>query len=188
MPFARRYATAVVRLRWLLIAGWAATAVWVSVSLPALGETRGSGGLRDFAQADNPAVQAEIRSFEKFGFPVLTRTAVVQRNPEGLSAATQLRVVESAVEFNLNRPEELERVEFALPIINNFDVLPARERGTTAVTYLFFRPDVSLAAQTRLAGEYARTYAAGPDDHLVGVTGVIPGRLAQVSILSLGRT
>ncbi len=177
------YARTVVRLRWVVLVAWAAGAVALAVTLPTLEETGGSGGLRGFAEPDNPAVEAEIRSFRKFGFPVLTRTAVVQRDPEGLSADTQLRVVTNAVEFNLDRPRQLRRIEFALPVLNNFEVLPASEESTTAITYLFFRPDVPFGTQTRLAGDYAERYAGEPEDHLVGATGVVPGRRAQLSIL-----
>ncbi|MDP9072459.1 MAG: MMPL family transporter [Actinomycetota bacterium] len=180
---AHRYALAVVRLRWAVFVGWVAAAAALTLSLPTLRETGGSGGLRSLAAPDNPAIQAEIRSFEEFGFPVLTRTAVVQRNPEGLTTAAQLRVVANAIEFNLERPAELRRIEFALPVINSFAPLPTRERGTTAITYLFFRPDVGFGRQTALADEYADRYAGEARDHLVGETGVVPGRVAQLRIL-----
>ncbi|MDQ4089739.1 MAG: MMPL family transporter, partial [Actinomycetota bacterium] len=54
---------------------------------------------------------------------------------------------------------------------------------TTAITYLFYRPDVGFGRQTGLAAEYAGRYASDPEDHLVGVTGTIPGRVAQLVIL-----
>jgi len=104
MELANLYAAAVVRLRWLFFTGWILAAIGLSLSLPTLDETGGSGGLQGLATPDNPAIQAEIRSFEKFGFPVLSRTAVVQRNSEGLPAATQVRVVSNAIEFNLTGP------------------------------------------------------------------------------------
>ncbi len=183
MRITRLYAAAVVRLRWAIAIGWISLAAVLSLFLPTLEQSGGAGGFQGFAEPDNPAIQAEIRSFQKFGFPVLTRTAVVQRNPDGLSTGTQLRAVSDAIDFNLNRPDELRRIEFALPIINGLDMVPAAERDTTAITYLFFRPEVSFTAQTELAHRYAERYAGEPRDHLVGVTGVIPGRTAQLGIL-----
>ena len=177
------YGSAVVRLRWLIVIGWAAIAAALSMFLPTLEESGGTGGFEGFADADNPAIQAEIRSFQKFGFPVLTRTAVVQRDPDGLTTGTQLRAFIDAVDFNLNRPAELRRIEFALPVTNSIGLIPAQERDTTAITYLFFRPDVSFTAQTALAQQYAERYAGDPRDDLVGVSGVIPGRTAQLEIL-----
>ncbi|MDQ4138370.1 MAG: MMPL family transporter, partial [Actinomycetota bacterium] len=183
MRLSRGYGAAVVRLRWLIVVGWLAFAAVLSMFLPTLEESGGTGGFEGFADADNPAIQAEIRSFEKFGFPVLTRTAVVQRDPEGLTTGTQLRAFVDAIDFNLNRPAELRRIEFALPVTNSIGLIPGQERDTTAITYLFFRPDVSFRAQTALAHEYAERYAGDPRDDLVGVSGVIPGRTAQLKIL-----
>lgn len=183
MQVARGYGAAVVKLRWAIVLGWVALAFVVSAFLPTLEESGGTGGFEGFAAPDNPAIQAEIRSFERFGFPVLTRTAVVQRDPDGLTTGTQLRAYFDALDFNLNRPPDLSRIEFALPVTNSLDVVPAGERQTTAITYLFFRPSVSFTTQTALARQYAERYAGDPRDHLVGVSGVIPGRTAQLSIL-----
>lgn len=183
MNLARWYAATVVRLRWVVVAGWVLFVVALSLLLPTLHQGGGSGGLAGFAEPSNPAIQAEIRSFEEFGFPVLTRTAIVQHHPDGLSAATQFRIISNALEFNLDRPPEMQRLEFALPVLDNF--LPSRlgEQPTTAITYFFYRPDVGFGRQTGLAAEYAGRYANEPEDHLVGVTGVIPGRVAQLVIL-----
>ncbi len=183
MHAARRYAVAVVRLRWAIVGGWLVVVVALSVTLPTLESGGGTGGFSGFADPDHPAIQAEIRSFEKFGFPVLTRTAVVQHDPGGLSPATQFRIVSNAVEFNLDRPPELGRIEFALPVLDNF--LPSRvgQQPTTGITYLYYRPDVSFGRQTGLAAEYAGRYANEPQDDLAGVTGVVPGRTAQLVIL-----
>lgn len=183
MGLAHWYALALVRLRWAIVAGWLVLAVALSMTLPTLEQGGDTGGFSGFASPDNPAIQTQIRSFEKFGFPVLTRTAVVQRNPEGLSPETQLRLVTNAIEFNLEPPPELERIEFALPVINDFGLLPTGEQGTTAITYLYFRPDVNFLGQTNLAKQYAERYAGQPSDHLVGTTGVIPGRISQLAII-----
>ena len=183
MALARWYALGVVRLRWVIVGAWAIGSVGLAVSLPTLGETGGSGQFSGLTTPDNPAIQTEIRSFEEFGFPVLTRVAVVQRNPEGLSPAAQFEIVADAIEFNLDPPPELERIEFALPVINDYGLLPTGEQGTTAITYLYYRPTVNFLGQTNLAEDYAERYAGEPDDHLVGVSGVVPGRIDQLRIL-----
>lgn len=183
MPLAHWYALAVVRLRWLIVAGWLVLAVALSMTLPTMEQGGHTGGFGGFATPDDPAIQTQIRSFREFGFPVLTRTAVVQRDPEGLSAATKLRVLSNAIEFNLERPPELRRIEFALPVINDLGLLPTGEQGTTAITYLFYRPSVNFLGQTNLAKMYAERYAGEPGDHLVGVTGVIPARIDQLAVI-----
>lgn len=184
MTLAQRYAGAIVRARWAVVGGWGILLLALSVSLPTLESSGSTGGFRGFAEPGNPAIAAEIRSFEKFGVPVLTRTAVVVRNPEGLPPATQLRVLTAALDFNLNRPPELRRIEFALPLVNDSRLLPTREDGTTAITYLYYRPDVSFGRQTGLAAEYAQRYLGDPGrSDSISVTGVIPARVAQLVIL-----
>jgi len=64
----------------------AAASVWF---LPAL--DNGGSDLEQLVSADNPAVQSEVRSFDRFGFPLLSRVSVVQRNPDGLPVRTQAR-------------------------------------------------------------------------------------------------
>lgn len=81
------YARCVVWLRWWVIAFWVAAVAAAVLYLPAVGQ--GGSDLGQLVATDNPSVQSEIRSFDKFGFPLLSRVAVVQRNPNGLSVATQ---------------------------------------------------------------------------------------------------
>ena len=88
------YAHGIVRLRWFVVAFWVAAMGAAIVFLPVLGQ--GGNDLNQLVSANNPAVQSELRSFEKFGFPLLSRVAVVQRNPDGLSMATQAEAVARA--------------------------------------------------------------------------------------------
>jgi hypothetical protein len=62
------------------------------------------------------AVDAELQSNELFRFPLLGRTLVVQRDPDGLSAPAQARAARRA----LTRDEYpgLRGVAFALPVTN----------------------------------------------------------------------
>ena len=57
----------------------------------------------------------------------------------------------------------------------------SRERSTTIVTFLYFRPGTSFAAQTAGARQYARQYAPS---HFVGVTGVVPATYQQGVIIA----
>ena len=60
----------------------------------------------------------------------------------------------------------------AVPVSNLARAFPgSRERSTTIITFLFFRPGTSIAAQAAGGQAYARRYLSGPGDHLVGVTG-----------------
>ena len=85
---ARGYAFAVVSLRLLIIAGWAAAVAAALVFLPPLNP--GSGGLSELIPAGSPAAHAESDASKLFGFPLDAAVAVVQRDPRGLPTATQV--------------------------------------------------------------------------------------------------
>ncbi|HZD02687.1 MAG TPA: MMPL family transporter [Actinomycetes bacterium] len=140
----------------------------------------GGGGFAGLVPEDNPAIQAEIQSVKDFGFPVLSRVAIVQRDAHGLPPLTQANVVARALRLTQHGYPGYEQILGALPVINTFGLVPgSRERSTTAVTFLFFSPGMGFAEQTDLARRFARTNISGPQDHLIGVSGVIPGRVEQ---------
>ncbi|MCC6381405.1 MAG: MMPL family transporter, partial [Dehalococcoidia bacterium] len=133
---------------------------------------------------DLPAVQAEIRSYEQFELPLLTRVAVVQRKADGLSAEAQARAVARAVQLNLHQLPGLERIAGALPVTNALGLFPSsREQGTTIITYLLFEPDVSPADQVALAHEFVRRYVNDTGDGAVGVTGAIALRRTEGHVI-----
>jgi putative drug exporter of the RND superfamily len=175
---ASRWPRLLVRLRFAIVAAWLAVAAAALVYLPSLAGA-GSTSLGGLVAADAEAVEAELRSLEAFPFPLLSRTFVVQRDAGGLSTGEQARIAERALRINERRDPLLATVVFALPVTNAAGFFPgSRERGTTALTYLFYRPDASLYARRALAQTYAeRIERAG--DPVTGVTGAVPARLAQ---------
>jgi RND superfamily putative drug exporter len=175
-----RYARFLVGLRWFVLAGWIAGAAAV-LSLPAIGQ--GGQDLSQLVSADNPAVQSEVRSFDKFGVPLLSRVAVVQYNARGLPADVLARAVSRAREV---RPGTAGAILAAIPITNAVTgvagVPGTREHGTTIVTYLFTSPDVALADQV-IAGRQFIADHYRPDDAVIGLTGSVPARVAQSDIV-----
>jgi putative drug exporter of the RND superfamily len=169
------FASVVVRLRFLVVAAWIAAAVATAVYLPGLGsgEALELGGL---LPEDSPAIDAGERSQQLFSIPLTADTAVVERNPEGFSAETQQAIVQRAVDATTQEGVG-DEIRFALPILNTRELFPGSEEdGTTAVTHLFFPPEVSLTNRVELAHEYADR---GEEEHYAGVTGPGPARLAQ---------
>jgi putative drug exporter of the RND superfamily len=172
----RVFAQLVVRLRWLVVAAWIVGAVAATLYLPSLQEAE-SSRLSDLVPEDAESVQTGQRSAELFDVPVIAQTAVVQRDPDGLSAEAQARVGERALEA---REREDDGISFALPLVNTLRLIPgAREDGTSAITFLFFEGESSIGEDTDLAHTWAATEASEPDDALVGVTGSVPARLAE---------
>jgi RND superfamily putative drug exporter len=177
-------ATAVVRGRWLVVAGWLAAAVFVTVSLPTIREAQ-VGALGDLVPRNADAVDAELRSSELFRFPLLSRTLVVQRDPDGLSAAAQARAARRALALARDEYPGLRRVAFALPVTNAVGAPPfARERSTSVVTYLFFRPEVGQDDREALAQRLIDRRIAPVENGFAGVTGAVAARSQQAEVIS----
>jgi RND superfamily putative drug exporter len=98
MRLAERYAQLIVSLRWLVLPlvgaiTWAALAM-----LPSVAAT--GGGLSGLIGADDPAIKAQIDAIRHFGLPLLTGTAVVQRDPAGLAPQAISRTLQRALEVD----------------------------------------------------------------------------------------
>ncbi|HSL10190.1 MAG TPA: hypothetical protein VLA82_02605 [Actinomycetota bacterium] len=80
---AAAFSRAIVRGRWVVLVVWVMGAIVALLNMPPP-VPAGGAGLRGLVPEDSRAVEAEIRDLEAFGFPVLSRTIVVQHDPEGL--------------------------------------------------------------------------------------------------------
>jgi RND superfamily putative drug exporter len=149
--------------------------------LPTIGQ--GGNDLNQLVSANNPAVQSELRSFEKFGFPLLSRVAVVQRNPDGLSAATQREALMRARSLSEGANPDLAPIVAAVPVMNTVGLVPgSQESATTIITLLFTPPDVPLAEQVEAAQRFVDGHF-DEGDAVVGVTGSVPARVEQSRIV-----
>jgi RND superfamily putative drug exporter len=183
---ARGYAAVVVRGRWVVLALVAVATVLVMRELPGLAGSQ--AGLSGLVGRDNPAITAQIDAVQRFGLPLLSRTAVVQRDPEGLDPFIQADTILRALEVDKrtlvaggNPDSEL---LLAYPLINSPVLFPgAAEQYTSTVTYLFIAPTANLGEQDVIAADYAATLVQ-PDGGLVGSTGTIPVQAAQGRIVT----
>ncbi|MDQ2882907.1 MAG: MMPL family transporter [Actinomycetota bacterium] len=185
MGLAERYALLVVRLRWLLLPMVGAI-TWAAVTmLPGVAAT--GGGLSSALGAGEPAIQAQIDAIRRFGLPLLSGTAVVQRDPAGLDPQAVRRAVQRAVGVDQRTltagREPGRRLLAALPLINSPQLVTgARERNTTVVTYLFADPTLGLSEQEQVASRYVAGIDQ-PRDALIGVAGTIPTQVQERKIL-----
>jgi putative drug exporter of the RND superfamily len=178
----RLFASTVVGLRFVIVPAWLAAATLTAAFLPGLGsgEPLALGGL---VPKNADALRVGERSAELFKVPLIADTVVVQRNPDGISTEAQAHAVSRALAVSQG-PRGPEGVAFALPITNTLGLFPSsRERGTTALTYLFFEPETTLSARVAQARLYAKRINR-PDDALAGVTGPAPARLRQYEEIS----
>ncbi len=171
----RALAWTVVSFRYAIVAGWIAAAVAAVLWLPQLHRSNG-GALSDLVAKSSPALREEARSAQLFGSPITPDTMVVQRNPAGLTKAEQAHVVTRALRIDQRGYRDLLSISVAVPILNTLGLLPAsRERGTTALTYLYFPPRYGFETRDDLAHTFAKHIP--PEEGLAGVTGAGPARI-----------
>lgn len=176
-----RYGRWTVKWRWLIVVAW-----MVGLIVLVFAPTIGTGGdqLASIIPIDSPAIRAEVRSVEEFGFPLSSRTAVVQRDPNGLSAFIQAESVLDAVAVDQSKPEP--PLLGAIPITNGLRIgSNPGETNTTIVTYLFMEPRSSFDSQRIAAQRYVSENLDRPEDHVVGVTGSIPARAEQARLVAM---
>jgi RND superfamily putative drug exporter len=176
----RAYASWIYRFRWLVLVFWAVTVPLLTVAAPSLGA--GGDQLANVIPLDSPAIQAEIRSVEEFGFPLSSRTAVLQHNSDGLSVYTRAQSVLDA--FSVDQGPQPYPLLGAIPIPNGPPLFrESGERGTAVLTYLFMKPSSGFARQQEAAQDYIDTYLSGPNDSVTGVVGSIPARAEQAELV-----
>jgi putative drug exporter of the RND superfamily len=175
------YARLLVGLRWIVVAFWLAATAAAVMYLPSIGQ--GGEDLSELVSVGNPAVRSEVTSYDKFGFPLLSRVAVVQRNSKGLPTEVQTRAVARAKDVSDGKYTDAKPIIAAIPVSNTLKVFPgSEENNTTVITLLFTAPDVAYADQVAAAQKFvANHYQA--DDAVVGVTGSVPGRVEQSDIV-----
>ena len=151
-PVAAAVAGALVWSRYLIIGFWTAVTIASVTWLPTITQARAGGGVDGFVPADSATVATEIRSFTEFGFPLLGRTVIVQRDPQGLRLLVQAEAVQRAVDVTEGEYPQILLVRGALPVPNTLGLFPgSREAGTTVLTYLFTPPWAGLSEQYRAA-------------------------------------
>jgi len=176
---ARAYAWLVVGLAPLVAAACIAGAVAAYLFLPSLSSAP-PASISALLPQNPAATQTEKQSLHLFRVPLLTPYVVVQRNPHGLSAGAIADAYGIAASVSTRHPKSLAPLALAAPVVNTRGLFPAsREHGTTAVTYLFFRGDITADARAdnRASYRYAARFPASDD--VVGVSGALPARIDQ---------
>lgn len=176
-----RYAAWTVRCRWYIVVGWVLVLVAL-VLAPAPPKT--GNEIASIIPLNSPALSAELRSLEQFGFPLSSRTAVIQRDPAGLSVYVQTESVLDAIALNQGAPPQWPLLG-AIPITNSLPLTgTSSERNTAVLTYLFMNPIGSFSDQQKAAQRYIADHLDRPEDHVVGVVGSVPARAQQASLVA----
>ena len=113
----------IVRLRWPIVLAWAAPpSPWSSTSESAGGGRRDS--LVGLVPKDAESIEVGLPVLRLFDVPVISHAHVVQRSPDQLSEAALRRVARRAKRVADARDPELEGIAFALPLVNEEQVVP----------------------------------------------------------------
>ena len=177
----RSYAFAIVGMRYVVVLGWLAAVALAVLYLPSLSAGSGVG---DLVPSGSAALRAEADATRLFRVPMSAPVAVVQENPRGLPLAVQEKAGRSAISVDRGSGR-IPGLAGAPPIANTAGAFPgSRHKSTTVITFLYFRPGTSMAAQTDGGEAYARRYAGSARDHFAGVTGPIPARYEQGQIIA----
>jgi RND superfamily putative drug exporter len=171
---ARIYAAVIVGLRYPIVAGWIVAVTAALHYLPQLAQSSAEANL---VPSSAPAIRTEVTAARSFGEPLDAQVVVVQRAAGGLSTAALAHAARTAAALDTSqaRGVPIPGLAGALPIPNVGGAFPSsRERSTTVITYLYFRPGTSAGEQVAGAEQYAKRYLAAPADHLIGITGAVP--------------
>ena len=141
----RVLAAAVVSARYVILVAWIAAAAAATFYLPPLAASSGVGGL---IPSNAPALRAEYTATRIFGLPLNAQAAVVQRNPRGFTLAAQKRAALVADAVDTGHAARIPGLGAAVPVANTAGAFPgSRERSTTIITFLYFRPGMSIGEQ-----------------------------------------
>lgn len=160
-----------------------AAVVWIGVTLPSLSGA-GNNSVSTLVPSGSRALVAERISAERFAFPVLTRTMVVVRNPHGLSVNRRASLLALAARLSVGGLPGYGEIGGALPLPDNPSPSTfSHQVSTTAILYLYFRPNVSTGRQTVLARRLVRRVIGHQPGEFEGVTGVIPAQATQENVI-----
>jgi len=178
----RAFTRTILFLRFLVVPALVVAAVASWRELPGVSSLP-DAGVQALLPSDTPASRSEAEAARLFGSSLLPRIAVVQRNPHGLSLDDQRRIVRLALRLDQNKLRAFPHGSKALPYLNTLRLMPgARERSTTAITYLGFPGSIAPVDQRNYAYQYARAVSVpGADAY---ATGFIPGSIAQSDLIT----
>jgi RND superfamily putative drug exporter len=174
------YGRAVRWLRWPVALAWIAGAALATAKLPSISQSS-TGSVGALIPKDAAAVKAEELSSLQFGFPLLSRTMVVERDPRGFDTRGDLALLRTAAR-TLVHGLDGSAIRAALPAVNDFGSSRVpHDRGTTALVYLFIAPGADAYDRTVAAQHFVHRVLRPPPGGFVGVTGEAPARVAQTA-------
>ena len=175
----RGYRFIVITLRWIVLVGWVAAVVALTVLIPYRPDTTTGTTFGELLPADSPVFRVEQRILQEFRVPLLSGTTVVVHQADGLSLLTRadsllwgLATTQDTLQSDT--PPKAGTIAAAIPVPTG--------RADVAVTYLYVAPGTGLRDEVQLADRYAAHFNNQPDVSSY-VTGFVPAQIAQLNYL-----
>jgi RND superfamily putative drug exporter len=174
----RGYRFTVTTLRWVVVLGWVAGAIALTVLVPYRPDTTGSN-FGDLLPADSQVFKVERRILEEFRVPLLSGTTVVVHEPGGMNLLTRADSLLWALAttqdtLQAGSAPKPDTIAAAIPVPTG--------RSDVTVTYLYVAPGTGLHDEVQLADRYAAHFKNQPDVSSY-VTGFVPAQIAQLGYL-----
>jgi RND superfamily putative drug exporter len=175
----RGYRFIVITLRWIVLVGWVAAAVALTVLIPYRPDTTTGTTFGDLLPADSPVFRVQQRILQEFRVPLLSGTTVVVHQADGLRLLTRadsllwgLATTQDTLQSDT--PPKAGTIAAAIPVPTG--------RADVAVTYVYVAPGTGLRDEVQLADRYAAHFNNQPDVSSY-VTGFVPAQIAQLNYL-----
>ncbi len=176
--FWRRIARTIVWLRFLIVPAWIAGLVFASAHLPSAFDSE-NADVGSLLPHSSQAIQVEEKAAKSFGLPLLSRTIVVARRPQGFSKQTLAAASRYIASTDREQGKGAIR---AVPLTDSPGFLASKESGTTLLVYLYIDPSLSESEQQGLAEGFADGLHRATGSTEAKVTGALPGTRAETKV------
>jgi RND superfamily putative drug exporter len=174
----RALARTIVWLRFVIVAAWVAAAVLATMHLPSAFESE-NADVGSLLPHSSKAIEVEESAIKTFGLPLLSRTIVVARRPQGFSAPALAAATRYIAATDQKEGSKAIR---AVPLLDTPGLLAAHKSATTLVVYLYIRPSLSESEQQGTAEDFAAGLRGATGAEAVKVTGALPATRAETSV------
>jgi RND superfamily putative drug exporter len=176
--FSRGVARMIVWLRFLIVPAWIAAVVFATMHLPSAFESE-NADVGSLLPHSSRAIEVEEKASKTFGLPLLSRTIVVARRPQGFSGSALAAATRYIAATDRKEGKEAIR---AVPLLDTPGLLAAHKSATTLLVYLYISPSLGEAEQQEVAEDFAGGLRSASGASAVKVTGALPGTRAETSI------
>jgi putative drug exporter of the RND superfamily len=169
---------AIVWPRFLIVPAWIVATVLAVAHLPSAFEAE-AGELGNLLPHSSEALEVEKQAIKTFGLPLLSRTMVVARQPQGFSAAQASAAARYIAVADRSKGRSAVK---AVPIADTPGMLGSGRPATTIVAYLYLDPSLSEEESQESAERFASGFGRATSAPVVKVTGALPGTRSETKI------